>query len=100
MWVNDQGSVYVYEYFSKTDEPKLLAYKELNANVKPFNHPNHWVIIMDSSHFEIFCNDELITSFDDSPYKSGDIGLGVIASPNNEFIRGVSFDDIRIYSVP
>ena len=100
MWVNDQGAIYVYKSTSTTNDPKLLSYKELNANVKTFNHPNHWVILMDGSHFEIFCNDVFVTSFDDSTYKSGDIGLGVFSSPDNEFPRGVAFDDIRIYRVP
>lgn len=100
MVVNDQGSVFVDKIISSSTEPKLLNHKEWNANVKTFNHPNHWVIVMDGSHFEIYCNDEFILSFEDSTYKNGDIGLGVYISPDNEFPKGVSFDDIKIYKVP
>ena len=52
---------------------------------------------MDGSNFEIHCNGELLATFSDSKYKSGDFGFGVFNSENDDWVfNGVAFDNIRV----
>lgn len=91
MYVSEDGYLYVHR------EEKTLVDHKLSQQINLYDHPNQWAIIMDGSNFEIHCNGELLATFSDSKYKSGDFGFGVFNSENDDWgFNGVAFDDIRV----
>jgi hypothetical protein len=94
MFVSENGYLYVHRGEDTLVEHKLSQY------IRLYDHPNHWAIVMDGSNFEIYCNDELLSTFSDSKYESGDFGFGVLNSENDQWgFNGVAFDDIRVSSL-
>jgi hypothetical protein len=91
MYVSEDGYLYVHR-----EEITLVDHK-LSQQINLYDHPNQWAILMDGSNFEIHCNDELLATFSDSKYKSGDFGFGVFNSENDDWVfNGVAFDNIRV----
>jgi hypothetical protein len=91
MYVSEDGYLYVHR------EEETLVDHKLSQHINLYDHPNQWAIVMDGSNFEIQCNGELLTTFSDSKYKSGDFGFGVFNSENDVWgFNGVAFDNIRV----
>ena len=91
MYVSEDGYLYVHR------EEKTLVEHKLSQYINLYDHSNQWAIVMDGSNFEIHCNGELLSTFSDSKYKSGDFGFGVFNSENDEWgFNGVAFDNIRV----
>ena len=94
MYVSENGYLYVHR-----DEYPLVDHK-LSQYINLYDNPNHWAIVMDGSDFEIRCNGELLATFSDSKYESGDFGFGVFNSAIDEWgFNGVAFDDVRVTSL-
>lgn len=94
MFVSENGYIYVHR-----DETTLVEHR-LSQHINLYDHLNEWVIVMDGSDFEIHCNGELLTTFSDSKYKSGDFGFGVFNSETNKWgFNGVAFDNVRVSSL-
>jgi len=91
MYVSEDGYLYVHR------EEKNLVDHKLSQQINLYDHPNQWAILMDGTNFEIHCNGELLATFSDSKYKSGDFGFGVFNSENDDWVfNGVAFDNIRV----
>jgi hypothetical protein len=91
MFVSEDGYLYVHR-----EETTLVDHK-LSQHINLYDHPNQWVIVLDGPNFEIHCNGELLATFSDSKYISGDFGFGVFNSENDKWgFNGVAFDNIRI----
>jgi uncharacterized Zn finger protein (UPF0148 family) len=91
MFVSENGYLFVHR------EEDILVEHKLSQHINLYDHPNQWAIVMDGSNFEIHCNGELLATFSDSNYESGDFGFGVFNSENDEWgFNGVTFDNIRV----
>ena len=94
MTIAENGYLFVHR-----DAETLVEHK-LSQHINLYDHPNEWAIVMNGSEFDIYCNEELLTSFSDSKYKSGDFGFGVFNSTSDKWgFNGVAFDNIRVSSL-
>jgi hypothetical protein len=94
MFVSENGYLYVHR-----GEDTLVEHK-LSQHIHLYDHPNQWAVVMDGPNFEIYCNGELLSTFSDSKYESGDFGFGVLNSENDQWgFNGVAFDNIRVSSL-
>lgn len=94
MTISENGYLFVHR-----DAETLVEHK-LSQHINLYDHPNEWVINMDGSEFEIYSNGELLTTFSDIKYQSGDFGFGVFNSTNDRWgFNGVAFDNIRVSSL-
>ncbi|MGW8144378.1 MAG: double zinc ribbon domain-containing protein [Anaerolineales bacterium] len=94
MTISENGYLFVHR------DADIMVEHKLSQFINLYDHPNEWVIVMDGSNFEIYCNGELLATFSDDKYKFGDFGFGVFNSTDDKWgFNGVAFDNIRVTSL-